>query len=69
MAADAGNLRILREFVAVVDRLGIVYSLGGSMASSLYGIARFTQDADVTVEPFPGLEQTFSSIRSAPITT
>src|SRR5581483_3627027 len=32
------------------------YALGGSMASSFHGVARFTQDADVTVEPFAGKE-------------
>lgn len=54
------NLEILREVVAVFDRLNIAYALGGSMASSLHGIARFTQDADVTVAPFPGNEPAFA---------
>jgi hypothetical protein len=35
-------------FVAgVFDRLGIAYLVGGSLASSLHGIPRATQDADV----------------------
>lgn len=49
----------LREVVAVgavLNRLGIRYALGGSMASSLISIPRFTQDADLMVEPFPGRE-------------
>jgi hypothetical protein len=50
------NLSDLREVLAVFTRLGIPYALGGSMASSVYGIARYTQDADITVEPFPGKE-------------
>jgi hypothetical protein len=50
------NLRVVREVLGVLDKLGIPYALGGSMASSLHGIARFTQDADITVEPFPGKE-------------
>ncbi len=50
------NLHVLREVLAVLDRLAIPYALGGSMASSLHGIARYTQDADLTVEPFPGKE-------------
>jgi hypothetical protein len=50
------NLRGLREVVAVFTRLGIPYALGGSMASSLYGIDRHTRDGDITVEPFPGKE-------------
>jgi hypothetical protein len=50
------NLRGLREVVAIFTALGIPYALGGSMASSLYGIARYTRDGDLTVEPFPGKE-------------
>jgi hypothetical protein len=52
----AENLRVVREVIAVLDRLEIPYALGGSMASSVLGIPRFTQDADITVEPFPGKE-------------
>ncbi len=50
------NLSGLREVLAVLTRLGIPYALGGSMASSVYGVPRNTRDADVTVEPFPGKE-------------
>jgi hypothetical protein len=50
------NLSELREALTAFSRLEIPYALGGSMASSVYGIARYTQDADVTVEPFPGKE-------------
>lgn len=39
-----------------LDKLGIRYALGGSMASSLLSIPRFTQDADLMVEPFAGRE-------------
>jgi hypothetical protein len=47
----------LRAVVRVFNRFGIPYALGGSMASSLYGISRYTRDADITVEPFPGQEE------------
>lgn len=50
------NLTELREVLAVLTRLEIPYALGGSMASSVHGIARYTRDADVTAEPFPGKE-------------
>jgi hypothetical protein len=40
----------------VLHALGIRYALGGSMASSLLSIPRFTQDADLMVEPFAGRE-------------
>jgi hypothetical protein len=61
MDAAVSNLEVLREVAGVFDRLGIAYALGGSMASSLHGIARFTQDADVTADPFPGKEADFAA--------
>jgi hypothetical protein len=50
------NISNLREVLRAFTDLGIVYALGGSMASSVYGIDRYTRDADVTAAPFPGLE-------------
>ena len=50
----------IREVIAALDALGIAYALGGSMASSIHGIARFTLDADLTAEPFPGKEEHFA---------
>lgn len=50
------NLGVLREVVAILNSLDIAYALGGSMASSVFGVDRYTRDADVTVEPFPGKE-------------
>jgi hypothetical protein len=44
---------ILQHFI----RLGIPYALGGSLASSVHGIDRYTRDGDITVEPFPGKEE------------
>jgi len=42
-------------FVAgVFDRLGIAYLVGGSLASSLHGIPRATQDVDVVAAIQPG---------------
>ncbi len=55
---EAGeDVQVLRRVVGVLDALGIPYALGGSMASSIHGVMRFTRDADLTVEPFPGREQ------------
>lgn len=51
------DVRVVREVVTALDRLGIPYALGGSMASSIYGVLRYTNDADLTVEPFAGREQ------------
>jgi hypothetical protein len=56
MDQNLNNLGDLRAAIAILDRLGIPYAVGGSMASSVHGILRFTEDADVTVEPFPGKE-------------
>jgi hypothetical protein len=50
---DQSNLDVLEETLAVFTRLGIAHALGGSMASSLHGVPRFTLDADVAAEPFP----------------
>jgi hypothetical protein len=47
------ELDALSAFLTILDELRIVYALGGSMASSVYGKVRFTEDADITVEPFP----------------
>lgn len=57
MEGNGQNLGVLAEVLAALDRLSIAYALGGSMASSLHGVARYTRDADLTVEPFPGKEE------------
>jgi hypothetical protein len=57
MDRDLENIDVLREVIAVLDRLGIVYALGGSWASSHYGESRYTRDADIAVEPFGGKEE------------
>ena len=46
------DLKVLSQLVQIFDQLGIPYAIGGSMASSTYGVVRFTQDADITVAPF-----------------
>ena len=50
--SETSGLEVLAGFVETLESLGIVYAIGGSMASSIYGHVRFTQDADVTIEPF-----------------
>jgi hypothetical protein len=51
--ADTSNLDVLHAVLAVLRRLHIAHALGGSMASSLHGVPRFTLDADIAAEPFP----------------
>jgi len=46
------ELTILQDFTDVLEQLNIPYAISGSMASSIYGRVRFTQDADITVDPF-----------------
>ena len=50
---------VLRFVIRALDRMGMKYAIGGSIASSMHGPGRFTRDADITVEPFPGRERVF----------
>jgi hypothetical protein len=43
-------LEVLLEVVAILDREGIPYMVGGSFASSIHGMPRMTQDADLVVD-------------------
>ena len=48
---DASNpSACLLEVIRILDRLGIRYALGGSMASSIHGKPRFTHDADLSAD-------------------
>ena len=49
------ELKIIRKLTDLLDQLNIVYAIGGSIASSVYGVVRFTEDADITVSPFPSV--------------
>lgn len=53
-------MQVVRDVVAVCEANEIAYVLGGSLASSYHGIARFTANADLAVEPFPGREEVFA---------
>ncbi len=46
------DIEAIKDFVEVLEKFGIRYAVGGSIASSFYGKVRFTVDADITVEPF-----------------
>jgi hypothetical protein len=56
---ETWHIRVVERFADVLDSLGIAYAIGGSVASSAYGTRRFTQDADITVEPFSGVAHEF----------
>ena len=65
MPPPAEHVRAIKFVISVLDDLNIRYAIGGSLASSTHGAARHTQDADITVEPFPGKEKLFA-LRFAP---
>jgi hypothetical protein len=55
-----------RHAVRALERLGIAYAIGGSVASSIHGANRMTRDVDLTVEPFFGREAEFLAAFPAP---
>lgn len=60
MLQPAEHVRAIKFVVRVLDDLNIRYAIGGSLASSVHGNLRYTQDADIAVEPFPGKERLFA---------
>jgi hypothetical protein len=46
------DMALVEEFVEILNQLRIPVVIGGSIASSIHGAVRFTQDADLCVEPF-----------------
>ena len=42
--------QVLHLVVTILERLGIPYMVGGSVAGSIYGIPRMTHDADLVVD-------------------
>lgn len=55
--SNAEQIAVIRKVANVLDDLQIDYAIGGSIASSLYGNVRFTQDADITVREFRSVAQ------------
>jgi hypothetical protein len=47
-------MEALAPLVDAFERLGITYYIGGSVSSSLHGMARRTQDVDVIADIGPG---------------
>lgn len=50
--AETEEYLILKQLTDALDNMKIDYAIGGSIASSVYGKVRFTQDADITVAAF-----------------
>ena len=59
MSENFENLQVVQQVIEVLTKLDIPDAVGGSWASSLQGKFRFTHDADITAEPFPGKEAAF----------
>jgi hypothetical protein len=56
----------LARVVRLLDDLGIVYMLAGSMASSFHGRPRTTHDADIVIDPDPQqLDQLVAALAAA----
>jgi hypothetical protein len=50
MVPPEDALRVILEVVRVLDDLQVLYAIGGSLASSLHGIPRSTQDGDLVAD-------------------
>ena len=53
---------VLKQLTDALDGLKINYAIGGSIASSVYGKVRFTQDADITVAAFGDNAEQFYNV-------
>lgn len=51
MVFDATPNEVVRKAVAALDAAGVAYMLTGSLASSLHGLPRSTQDIDFVIAP------------------
>lgn len=52
-------LKVVLEVTRSLEQLGVPYAVGGSLASSLHGIPRTTQDADLVADLRPAHVQPF----------
>ena len=56
------QLDAIERLVDIFDTVGIVYAIGGSIASSFHGAMRYTQDADMAVRSFLPLADQFFNL-------
>ena len=59
MVSPEEALKVVLEVTRPLDELGVPYVVGGSLASSLHGVPRTTQDADLVADLRPMHIQTF----------
>jgi hypothetical protein len=53
MVSPEEALKVVLEVSRPLDQLGVPYAVGGSLASSLHGVPRSTQDADLVADLRP----------------
>ncbi|MCX5632626.1 MAG: hypothetical protein NTW93_02975 [Phycisphaerae bacterium] len=64
--SDVQQSEVIKRLTDILDELKIGYAIGGSIASSIYGTPRFTQDADITVQPFlPVAERLYEMLKDS----
>jgi hypothetical protein len=62
--AETEEYLLLKQLTDTLDNVKIDYAIGGSIASSVYGKVRFTQDAGITVASFADkAEQLYNILR------
>lgn len=54
-------IEVTLKVTGVLEKLGVPYLIGGSLASTLYGMVRTTQDSDIIAEMRPEHIQSFVS--------
>jgi len=54
-------IEVTLQVTGVLEKLGIPYLIGGSLASTLYGMIRTTQDSDIIAEMHPDHVKPFVS--------
>jgi hypothetical protein len=62
-------MEALTPLVDAFDQLGITYYIGGSVSSSLHGLARRTQDVDVIADIGPHQVRSLVQGRPSRVTT
>ena len=60
--AETEEYLVLKQLTDVLYDMKIDYAIGGSIASSVYGKVRFTQDADIAVASFVDKAERFYSV-------
>jgi len=60
--AEMEEYLILKQLTDALNDMKIDYAIGGSIASSVYGKVRFTQDADITVASFADMAEQLYNI-------